>query len=89
MCKAVKLDKEGKHRQCLREIMGTLAVVSACCVWHIGSAWLLNGSGRHFLGVPAWFSVSVLGSLLILFCGILYLQKRVFADFEYDDEVES
>lgn len=52
-----KLTKQEKHEQCIREIRGTLVVVAICCVWHISSAFLLNGTGLYFLGMPAWFSV--------------------------------
>lgn len=57
------LTKQEKHEQCIREIRGTLVVVAICCAWHILSAFLLNGSGLYFLGMPAWFSVSTLGTI--------------------------
>ncbi len=72
----------------MREIKGTLIVVALCAVWHIGAAFLLNGSGLYFLGIPAWFSVSVLGCIVIALAGVAYLLKHVFVDFEYDDEKE-
>ena len=83
-----KLTKEEKHAQCMREIKGTLAVVLLCCIWHIGSAFILNGTGWRFLGMPAWFSVSVLGCIVIVHIGIFYLLKKVFVAFDYDDENE-
>ena len=52
-----KLTRQEKHEQCMREIRGTLIVVLICCAWHIASAFLLNGTGLYFLGMPAWFSV--------------------------------
>ena len=51
-----KLTRQEKHEQCMREIRGTLIVVLICCAWHIASAFLLNGTGLYFLGMPAWFS---------------------------------
>ena len=83
-----KLTRQEKHAQCLRELKGTLIVVALCCLWHIASAFALNGSGLYFLGMPAWFSVSVLGIIVIVHVGLWYLLKHVFVDFAYDDEGE-
>ena len=82
------LTKQEKHEQCIREIRGTLVVVAIGCAWHILSAFLLNGSGLYFLGMPAWFSVSTLGTIVLSLLGVWYLLKHVFIDFEYDDEEE-
>ena len=61
-----KLTRQEKHEQCMREIRGTLIVVLICCAWHIASAFLLNGTGLYFLGMPAWFSVSTFGTIYFL-----------------------
>ena len=83
-----RLSKQEKHSQCMREIRSTLIVVALCCAWHILTAFALNGSGKYFLGMPAWFSVSVLGTIVIALVGVFVLLKFVFVDFEYDDEEE-
>lgn len=83
-----KLTKQEKHDQCIREIKGTLIVTAVCALWHIITAFALNGTGLYFLGMPAWFSVSVFGTILIALVGVYILLKKVFIDFEYDDEVE-
>lgn len=83
-----KLTKEQKHAQCVREIKGTFIVVAICCLWHILTAFLLNKSGLYFLGIPAWFSVSVFGTIILAIAGVIILLKFVFVDFEYDDEEE-
>ena len=83
-----QLSKQGKHEQCMKEIKGTLIVVALCCIWHLGSAFLLNGTGMYFLGMPAWLSVSVLGTIILALGGVWYLLRFVFIDFEYDDEEE-
>ncbi len=80
------LSKQEKHKQCLREIIATLIVVSICCAWHILTAFLLNGSGLYFLGMPAWFSVSVLGTIVLALIGVRILLAKVFIDFDYDEE---
>jgi len=83
-----KMTRQEKHAQCVKEITGTLILVFVCCVWHVGSAFMLNGSGWKFLGMPAWFSVSVLGTILIAHAGLIFLLKNVFVDFEYDEETD-
>lgn len=83
-----KLTKQEKHDQCIREIKATLIVVAICAIWHIGSAFILNGTGLYFMGMPAWFSVSVFGTIIIALIGVRILLKKVFIDFEYDEEVE-
>lgn len=81
-----KLTKQQKHEQCVREIKSTLLVVALCCVWHVLTAFLLNGTGLYFLGMPAWISVSVFGTIVLAIIGVIYLLKRVFVDFDYDDK---
>ncbi len=83
-----KLTKQEKHDQCMREIKGTLIVVLICATWHIGTAFILNGTGLYFLGMPAWFSVSTFGTVALALIGVRILLKKVFVDFEYDDEEE-
>ncbi len=84
----LKLTKEEKHKQCMKEIKWTLIAVAVCCIWHIGTAFLLNGKKIYFLGMPAWFSVSVFGTILISIISVLLLTRKVFKDFEYDEESE-
>ena len=83
-----KLTREEKHEQCMKEIKATLLVTVICCLWHIITAFALNGNGAYFLGMPAWFSVSVFGTIVIALLGVWWLMKKVFIDFEYDDEEE-
>lgn len=83
-----KLTKQEKHDQCMREIKGTIIVVLICAAWHIGAAFILNGTGLYFLGMPAWFSVSTFGTVALALIGVRVLLKKVFVDFEYDDEEE-
>ena len=83
-----KLTREEMHKQCVREIRGTLIVAVLTCAWECIWAFALNGSGKMFLGMPAWLSVSVFGSIVVCLLGVWYLMKKVFIDFEYDEEVE-
>lgn len=81
-------ERGGSYQLYAQEIRGTLIVVLICCAWHIASAFLLNGTGLYFLGMPAWFSVSTFGTIILSLIGVWYLLKHVFINFEYDDEEE-
>ncbi len=81
-----KLSKEEQHRQCVKEIKGTLIVVLVCAIFHILTAFLLNGKNIYFLGMPAWFSISTFGTIFLALAGVFILLKFVFIDFEYDTE---
>lgn len=85
----MKLTKEEQHKQCMKEIKATLIVAVICCIWHVGSAFLLNGTGLYFIGMPAWFSVSTLGTIVLALAGVAFLLKKVFINFEYDAEEET
>ena len=81
-----KLTREEKHAQCIKEIKATLLVAVLCCIWHVGTAFALNGNGKYLFGMPQWFSVSVFGTVVIALVGVWWLMAKVFVDFEYDDE---
>lgn len=81
-----KFSKGEKHAQCVKEIKATLIAVGICCFYHIGTAFFLNGKGFYFLGMPAWFSVSVFGTIILSITSVIFLVKKVFKDFEYDEE---
>ena len=61
----VKLTKEEKHRQCLKEIKATLLVVGVCFLWHVLTAFLLNSKGGTLFHMPLWFVVSVFGTIIL------------------------
>ena len=81
-----KFSKEEKHAQCIREIIATLTAAAICCIWHIGTAFILNGKGIYFLGMPAWFSVSTAGTIVLSIVSVIILVKKVFRDFDYEEE---
>ena len=83
------LNRKEKHQQCIREIKATLVVVLACCAWHVITAFALNGSDAKILNMPAWFFVSVFGTIVIALVGVAFLIRRVFTDFKYDNEENS
>ena len=80
-----KLTKEEKHKQCVKEIRATLIVVGICFLWHVLTAFLLNSKDWKLFRMPAWFVVSVLGTVVIAIVGVFWLLKYVFVDFEYQE----
>ena len=81
-----KMSDSQKHQQILREVKWTLLLTVICAAWHSITAFALNGTGWYFLGMPAWFSVSVFGTIVIAIVGVFLLVKKVFVDFDYDEE---
>ena len=84
----MKLTKEEKHKQCLKEIKATLLVVLICFLWHVITAFLLNSTGWVICHMPAWFVVSVVGTVILAIIGVFVLLRFVFIDFSYDEEDE-
>lgn len=80
------LSKEEKHAQCLKEIKWTALCVFICFAFHVGTAFALNGNGKMLFGMPQWFTVSVFGTIIIAIVEVIVLCKKVFIDFEYEDE---
>ena len=82
----MKLTKDEKHKQCSKEVKATLFVVFICFLWHVITAFLLNPTGWTVFHMPAWFVVSVFGTVLLAIIGVFFLLKFVFVDFSYDEE---
>ena len=83
-----KLTKEEKHKQCVKEIRATLIVVGICFLWHVLTAFLLNSVDWTLFHMPAWFVVSVLGTIVIAIIGVFWLLRFVFVDFSYEEDAE-
>ena len=83
-----KLSKEQLDLQIKKEIKYTCLLTAICAAWHIITGFALNGNGAQIMHMPQWFVVSVFGQGIIAIIGIILLTKKVFIDFDYDDEVE-
>ena len=83
-----KLSKEQLDVQIKKEIKYTCLLTAVCAAWHIITGFALNGNGAQIMHMPQWFVVSVFGQGIIAIIGIILLTKKVFIDFDYDDEVE-
>ena len=83
-----KLTREQLDVQIKKEIKYTCLLTAVCAAWHIITAFVMNGNSAQIWHMPAWFVVSVFGQGVIAIIGIVLLTKKVFIDFDYDDEVE-
>ena len=57
-------------------------------LWHVITAFLLNSTGWTIFHMPAWFVVSVFGTVILAIIGVFVLLKIVFIDFSYDEDEE-
>ena len=81
-----KLNREELGKELRKEAQATWILTIVCALVHIVPAFLLNGNGAQLFNMPQWFVVSVFGSGIVAIIGIIILTKKVFADFDYDEE---
>ena len=79
--------EEQKHQQIVREMKATLILFLIVAVWHIGTAFALNGIDFLIIGMPLWFFVSTIGAFVISVAGVIVLLKKVFVNFDLGEEV--
>lgn len=84
--KKVKLTKDEKDRQIRREAKATLILFLICFVWNVAFAYGLTGTGARVFGLPLWWLISTPGMFIIAIIGVIILLKKVFVDFDLDDE---
>lgn len=83
-----KLNDNEIHEQLMREIKATFILIAIVAVWHIGFAFLLDGIDVLVFGMPLWFFVSTIGAFVISVAGVFVLLKKVFVNFELDEEAD-
>lgn len=88
MKKKVKLTREEKDLQIRKEAKATLILFAVCCIWNIGLAYGLSGTGIRVAGLPLWWLLSTPGMFIIAVAGVVYLLKKVFTDFDLEDDSE-
>jgi uncharacterized membrane protein YhdT len=86
--KKVKLTREQKDLQVRKEAKATLILFAVCCIWNIGLAYGLSGTGIRIAGLPLWWLLSTPGMFIIAVAGVVYLLKKVFVDFVLEDDAE-
>ena len=82
----MKLTNEEKHKQILKEIKATLILIVIVAAWHIGFAFLLEDIDILICGMPLWFFVSTIGAFVISVLGVVFLLKKVFKNFDFEEE---
>ncbi len=83
-----KLNDNEIHEQLMREIKATFILIAIVAVWHVGFAFLLDGIDVLVFGMPLWFFVSTIGAFVISVAGVIVLLKKVFVNFELDEEAD-
>ncbi len=81
-----KMTEEEKHQQIIREMKATLILFSFVAIWHVGTAFALNGIDFLIIGMPLWFFVSTIGAFVISVIGVIILLKKVFVNFDLGEE---
>lgn len=80
--------REEKDRQVRKEARATLLLFFICFVWNVGFAYGLSGTGIRCMGLPLWWLVSTPGMFVVAVVGVVYLLKKVFVNFDLNDEEE-
>ena len=82
------MSREQKDAQVRREARATLILFAICFLWNVLIAYALSGSGIRIGGLPLWWLVSVPGMFVVAVVGVVYLLKKVFVNFNLEDEEE-
>ena len=82
-----KMTEEQKHQQIVKEMKATLVLFIIVAIWHVGTAFALNGIDFLIIGMPLWFFVSTIGAFVISVIGVTILLKKVFVNFDLGEEI--
>ena len=83
-----RLSRKEKDIQIRREARATLILFAICFVWNVAFAYGLSGTGARLFGLPVWWLVSTPGMFVIAVIGVVYLLKKVFVNFDLEDDEE-
>ena len=81
-----KMTREEKDRQIRREAKATIILFAVCCLWHVGFAYGLSGTGIRVGSVPLWWLLSTPGVFVVAVIGVVYLLRKVFVDIDLEEE---
>ncbi len=84
--KNVRMTREQKDIQVRKEAKATLILFLICFLWNVGFAYGLSGTGIRLGGLPLWWLISTPGMFVIAIVGVIYLLKRVFVNFDLEDD---
>lgn len=86
--KNIKMTREQKDIQIRKEAKATLILFLICFIWNVGFAYGLSGTGIRLFGLPLWWLISTPGMFIVAVIGVVYLLKKVFVNFDLEDETE-
>lgn len=82
-----KMTEQEKYQQIMKEMKATLILFAIVAVWHVTTAFALNGIDFLIFGMPLWFFVSTIGAFVISVLGVIILLKKVFVNFDLGEEI--
>ena len=86
-----KMSYKEKFVQMNKEAKATWIVAAIIIVflWVTGfGIYAASGAEWTILGMPAWFMLSCFGSWILSIVLVVFLTKKVFKDFDLDEEEE-
>ena len=83
-----QMTPEQKEKQIRKEAKATLLLFLICFIWNVGFAYGLSGTGARLFGLPVWWLVSTPGMFVIAVIGVVILLKKVFLNFDLEDDEE-
>ena len=83
-----QLSRKEKDSQIRKEARATLILFLICFVWNVAFAYGLSGTGARLFGLPVWWLISTPGMFVIAVIGVIYLLKKVFVNFDLEDDEE-
>lgn len=86
--KNVRMTREQKDIQVRKEAKATLILFLICFLWNVGFAYGLSGTGIRLGGLPLWWLISTPGMFVIAIIGVVYLLRKVFVNFDLEDDEE-
>lgn len=81
-----RMTREQKDKQIRKEARATLILFLICFVWNVAFAYGLSGIEARLFGLPLWWLISTPGMFVVAVIGVVYLLKRVFVNFDLEDD---
>lgn len=79
---------EEKNRQIRKEALATVILFAICILWHVGFGYGLSGCSIQFFHLPLWWWLSTPGVFVVAVVGVIFLLKKVFVNFDFDETEE-
>ncbi len=79
---------EERNRQLRKEALATFLLFLICFVWNVGFAYGLSGCPITLFHLPLWWILSTPGVFVVAVAGVIFLLKKVFVNFDFEEETE-